>query len=91
MMRTVTARLVKYAADVKTYSLRRLVEWHGTERCVTDHLFLIPITAYIAPDIMNIIPTMPRAGVIFGWIGRLSGVVVPVASKRQSCQSDGTC
>jgi len=36
---------------------------------LTNHLFLIPTTAYITPVISNIAPDKPMAGVTFGDIG----------------------
>lgn len=53
-MSTVTAKLVKYAAEKNIYS----------------HLFFIPITVYTMPDMSNITPAKPVAGVIAGWMGK---------------------
>jgi hypothetical protein len=69
--RTVTAKLVKYAAEKNIYSLKSFSkaseELHGK---LSYHLFFIPITVYTMPDMSNITPAKPVAGVIIGWMGK---------------------
>jgi hypothetical protein len=60
IMRTVTAKLVRYAA----------------ERNIWSPLFLIPIKAYTVPLTRRKTPAIPNPGVSSGGMGRSSGVRV---------------
>lgn len=64
MIRTVMARLVRYDAERKIW--RRLI--------------LMPMKAYIAPDIIRRVPATLKAGVIMGVRGRRFGVAVAMNS-----------
>jgi hypothetical protein len=53
-------------------------------------LLLMPMKAYIAPDISNIAPAIPIAGVTFGWIGRDFAGSAPVRSRVRESEGKDT-
>lgn len=87
--RTVTAKLVRKAAESWMCSLRGRVSLCVQERSTepSHQRFLTPIKAYAMPKAIRITPPTASAGVTRGWRGKAFGFVRGMA-KRVSDRVD---